>query len=75
MMQVVEQRITATADAARNFAQYSNITIATGDVATLLPRVTAADVPLPYAPTLIDASLPNPARIIKAIKQTMYVNK
>lgn len=38
-------------------------------------RVTAADVPLPYAPTLIDASLPNPARIIKAIKQTMYVNK
>lgn len=38
-------------------------------------RVTSADVPLPYAPTLIDASLPNPARIIKAIKQTMYVNK
>lgn len=38
-------------------------------------RVTAADVPLPYAPTLIDASLPNPARIIKAVKQTMYVQK
>jgi pyruvate dehydrogenase E1 component beta subunit len=38
-------------------------------------RVTSADVPLPYAPTLIDASLPNPARIIKAVKQTMYVNK
>jgi len=36
-------------------------------------RVTCADVPLPYAPTLIDASLPNPTRIIKAIKQTMYV--
>jgi pyruvate dehydrogenase E1 component beta subunit len=38
-------------------------------------RVTAADVPLPYAPTLIDASLPNPVRIIKAVKQTMYVNR
>ena len=38
-------------------------------------RVTSADVPLPYAPTLIDASLPNPTRIIKAVKQTMYVNK
>ncbi|MGB3947047.1 MAG: pyruvate dehydrogenase complex E1 component subunit beta [Bacteroidia bacterium] len=38
-------------------------------------RVTAADVPLPYAPTLIDASLPNPARIIKAVKEVMYVAK
>jgi pyruvate dehydrogenase E1 component beta subunit len=38
-------------------------------------RVTSADVPLPYAPTLIDASLPNPTRIIKAIKQSLYVNK
>ncbi len=37
-------------------------------------RVTSADVPLPYAPTLIDASLPNPTRIIKAIKQSLYVN-
>ncbi len=36
-------------------------------------RVTAADVPLPYAPTLIEASLPNPERIIKAVKQTLYV--
>lgn len=35
-------------------------------------RVTAADVPLPYAPTLIEASLPNPTRIIKAVKQVMY---
>jgi len=34
----------ATADAARNFAAYSNITIATGDVAKLLPRITTADV-------------------------------
>ncbi len=35
-------------------------------------RVTSADVPLPYAPTLIEASLPNPERIIKAVKQVMY---
>ena len=38
-------------------------------------RVTAADVPLPYAPTLIDASLPNVARVIKAVKEVMYVAK
>lgn len=38
-------------------------------------RVTSADVPLPYAPTLIEASLPNPARVIKAVKEVMYVNK
>lgn len=36
-------------------------------------RVTSADVPLPYAPTLIEASLPNVARTIKAVKQVMYV--
>lgn len=38
-------------------------------------RVTSADVPLPYAPTLIDASLPNVARVIKAVKEVMYVTK
>jgi pyruvate dehydrogenase E1 component beta subunit len=38
-------------------------------------RVTAADVPLPYAPTLIDASLPNAARVVKAVKEVMYVRK
>jgi pyruvate dehydrogenase E1 component beta subunit len=37
-------------------------------------RITAGDVPLPYAPTLIEASLPNPARIIKAIKKVMYID-
>jgi pyruvate dehydrogenase E1 component beta subunit len=35
-------------------------------------RVTSADVPLPYAPTLIDAALPNPTKIIAAVKQVMY---
>ncbi len=41
---LIEGSKVATADAARNFAAYSNITIATGDVAKLLPRITEADV-------------------------------
>jgi pyruvate dehydrogenase E1 component beta subunit len=38
-------------------------------------RVMGGDVPLPYAPTLIDAYLPNPARVIKAVKEVMYLEK
>ncbi len=38
-------------------------------------RITCADVPLPYAPTLIAASLPNVARTVKAVKEVMYVAK
>jgi len=38
-------------------------------------RVTCADVPLPYAPTLIEASLPNVSRAIKAIQSVMYAEK
>jgi len=38
-------------------------------------RITCADVPLPYAPTLIAASLPNAERVIKAVKEVMYVTK
>jgi tRNA/tmRNA/rRNA uracil-C5-methylase (TrmA/RlmC/RlmD family) len=41
---LIEGSKVATADAARNFAAFSNITIATGDVAKLLPRITTADV-------------------------------
>ncbi len=41
---LIEGSKVATTDAARNFAAYSNITIATGDVAKLMPRITAADV-------------------------------
>jgi len=41
---LIEGSKIATADAARNFESYSNISIATGDVAKLLPRVSAADV-------------------------------
>lgn len=35
-------------------------------------RITAADVPLPYAPTLIDASLPNAGRVVKVVKEVLY---
>jgi pyruvate dehydrogenase E1 component beta subunit len=38
-------------------------------------RITTADVPLPYAPTLIEASLPNVPRVVKAVKDVMYVKK
>lgn len=37
-------------------------------------RVNAADTSLPYAPTLVDAWLPNAEKIIKAVKEVMYIN-
>ncbi len=36
-------------------------------------RVNSADTSLPYAPTLVDAYLPNPTKVIKAVKEVMYV--
>lgn len=36
-------------------------------------RVNSADTSLPYASTLVDAFLPNPTKIIKAVKEVMYV--
>lgn len=35
-------------------------------------RVTSADVPLPYAPTLIDAALPSIKKIVNAVKEVSY---
>lgn len=35
-------------------------------------RVTSRDVPLPYAPTLVDAWLPSAARIVEAVSSVMY---
>lgn len=35
-------------------------------------RVTSADVPLPYAPTLIEAALPNADRVVRAVNQVLY---
>jgi len=37
-------------------------------------RVVSADVPLPYAPTLIEQALPNVAKTVKAIREAMYVS-
>ncbi len=36
-------------------------------------RVNSADVPLSYASTLIEVSLPNAARTVKAVKEVMYM--
>ena len=40
-----------------------------------ITRVMGGDVPLPYAPTLIEAFLPNPLRVIRAVKEVMYLVK
>lgn len=37
-------------------------------------RVNSADTSLPYAPTLVAEYLPNPAKIVAAVKDTMYVS-
>lgn len=37
-------------------------------------RVNAADTSLPYAPTLVDAWLPNADKIVKAAKEVLYIN-
>jgi tRNA/tmRNA/rRNA uracil-C5-methylase (TrmA/RlmC/RlmD family) len=41
---LIEGSKIATEDARRNFSQFKNITVATGDVAKLLSRITTADV-------------------------------
>jgi len=38
-------------------------------------RITSADVPLPYAPTLLQAALPSLERVVKAVKEVMYIKK
>jgi len=35
-------------------------------------RVACADVPLPYAPTLINEALPNAVRVVTAVKSVLY---
>jgi pyruvate dehydrogenase E1 component beta subunit len=35
-------------------------------------RITSSDAPLPYAPTLIQAILPNVERTVKAVKSVLY---
>ena len=36
-------------------------------------RVTALDTPMAYAPTLVEAYLPNKDKVIKAVKDVMYI--
>ena len=36
-------------------------------------RVNSADTSLPYAPTFVEAYLPNPEKIMKAVKEVLYV--
>lgn len=36
-------------------------------------RVNSADTSLPYAPTFLDEYLPTPSKVIKAVKEVMYI--
>ena len=38
-------------------------------------RITSADAPMHYAPTLVAAYLPDVPRTVKVVKEVMYVNK
>jgi len=35
-------------------------------------RITSADVPIPYAPTLLEVALPSMQRVVKAVKDVLY---
>jgi pyruvate dehydrogenase E1 component beta subunit len=35
-------------------------------------RITSADVPIPYAPTLLEAALPSVKRVVAAVKDVLY---
>jgi len=38
-------------------------------------RVTSADVPLAYAPTLVEATLPSIAKVVNAVKEVSYITR
>lgn len=40
-----------------------------------IKRLTGADVPMAYAPTLVDAFLPNADKVVRAAKEAMYLEK
>ena len=40
-----------------------------------ITRITTADTPLHYAPTLVEAWIPNPEKVIKAVKDVLYIEK
>ncbi len=43
------------------------------DLDAPVKRVTALDTPMAYAPTLVDAYLPNKDKVVKAVKEVMYI--
>ncbi|MBK8887264.1 MAG: pyruvate dehydrogenase complex E1 component subunit beta [Saprospiraceae bacterium] len=45
------------------------------DIDAPITRVNSADTSLPYAPTFLDEYLPTPTKVIKAVKEVMYVNR
>jgi pyruvate dehydrogenase E1 component beta subunit len=40
-----------------------------------IQRITTADVPLGYAPTFVEAFLPSVEKVVKNVKEVLYVNK
>ena len=36
-------------------------------------RITSEDVPMSYSPPLVEAFLPNPEKVIKRVKELMYI--
>lgn len=40
-----------------------------------IKRITCLDTPMAYAPTLVEAFLPNKTKLIQAIKEVMYINQ
>tara|TARA_B100000900_G_scaffold413898_1_gene439013 strand:- start:1026 stop:2003 length:978 start_codon:yes stop_codon:yes gene_type:complete len=43
------------------------------DLDAPVKRVTALDTPMAYAPTLVEAYLPNKEKVVKAVKEVMYI--
>lgn len=43
------------------------------DLDAPVKRVTALDTPMAYAPTLVEAYLPNKTKLVKAVKEVMYI--
>lgn len=39
-----------------------------------ITRLNAADTSLPYAPTFVEEYLPNPEKVIRAVREVMYLN-
>ena len=47
--------------------------VSVDDLDAPVKRVTALDTPMAYAPTLVEAYLPNKDKVVKAVKEVMYI--